>query len=76
MFSSHHFLIRGQSSAYLNDCSLVPSFEERILGIGRLADQRRAAAQLNALHLCLYLAMMSLIKSWRDVEEEGGGGGV
>lgn len=78
MFSSHHFLIRGQSSAYLNDCSLVPSFAERILGIGRLADQRRAAAQLNAPHLCLYSSMMCLIKSWRDVEEgeEGESGGM
>lgn len=74
MFSSHHFLIRGQSSAYLNDCSLVPSFEERILGIGRLADQRRAAAELNAPHLCLYSPMMCLIKSLRDVERGQKGG--
>lgn len=53
---------------YLNDCSLVPSIEERILGKEKPADQRRAAAQLNALRLCLYSVMMCLIKSWRDVE--------
>lgn len=73
LFLSHHFLIRGQSSAYLNDCSLVPSFEERILERERPADQRRAVARLNALCLCLDSVMMCVIKNWWDVGNDGGG---
>lgn len=77
--SLHSILIKGlvfissfpHQRPNLNYCSLVPQIEERILGIGRLADQRQAAAQLNTLNLCLYLLMMYLIK-----ELEGCLGGV
>lgn len=55
--------------AYLNDCSLVRSFEEGILGRGRRADQKGAAAGLNVPRLCLYSAMLHVIKSRGGVEE-------
>lgn len=68
-FVSHQSLIKG--SSYLNDCSLVRSSEERILGRGRL-QIRGEQQQLNALCLCLYSPIMCLIKSERDVEGAGG----
>lgn len=73
MFLSHHFLIRGQDSPYLNDGSLVPPFEERILGIGRPGDQR-ASSSTAKCSPSLFIRSDDVCdkragRSWRDVEE-------